>query len=73
MLEPFQSSNAYAWVPYQWITPMKYTNELKRFLSEYERYEQQILKPTYDEIKKLFSRSHALGTVIFNGGRGEHK
>jgi len=35
---------------------MKYTNELKKFLSEYELYEQHILKPTYDEIKKLFSR-----------------
>jgi len=31
---------------------MKYTNELTKFLSDYEQYEQQILKPTYDEIKK---------------------
>ncbi len=46
----------FVWTPYQWITAMKYTNELKKFLSEYELYEQHILKPTYDEIKKLFSR-----------------
>lgn len=35
---------------------MKYTNKLKKFLSDYEQYEQEILKPTYDEIKKICNR-----------------
>ncbi|EDN69134.1 conserved hypothetical protein [Beggiatoa sp. PS] len=41
---------------YQWIILMKYTNKLKKFLSDYEQYEQEILKPTYDEIKKICNR-----------------
>ena len=35
---------------------MKYTNELKQFLAEYEQYELEVLKPTYDELN-TFLRS----------------
>ena len=34
---------------------MKYISELKKFLVEYEQYEIQILKPTYDDIIKLLN------------------
>ena len=34
---------------------MKYINELKKFLAEYELYESQVLKPTYNEILKLLN------------------
>jgi len=34
---------------------MKYTNELKRFLVEYERYELQVLKPVHSDIKQILS------------------
>lgn len=32
---------------------MKYTDELKKFLSEYEQYEVEVLKPTHDDLKKV--------------------
>jgi len=34
---------------------MKYTNDLKRFLAEYEDYELQVLKPTHDDIEQILS------------------
>jgi len=34
---------------------MKATQKLKEFLSEYERYEIQVLKPTHDDITKLLN------------------
>jgi putative GTP pyrophosphokinase len=32
---------------------MKYTEDLKNFLAEYEQYKTEFLKPTHDELKKL--------------------
>ena len=34
---------------------MEYISGLQSFLAEYEQYEKQVLKPTYDEILKLLN------------------
>ena len=33
---------------------MKHTNELKKFLEEYEQYKIEVLNPTHEELKKFF-------------------
>jgi putative GTP pyrophosphokinase len=33
---------------------MKYTDELNKFLAEYERYKEEVLNPTHDELIKFF-------------------